>query len=189
MRQCGGSASSRGPPARPPTAMPFPVTRAASRSSGLSRRRSARWAGACWDSTNGPMLPARPDRSHRRTRSPMAPGVIRQQIRDRSPSVEVRHLPGIQAGCQSLTARRSRNEGVAWPKPAHFSGHRTAAPRGAHQITRSPNHRSLRRPRYRNNCHLDFRMASCSCLSRQNSFSAKSCNSRRGKLTIGSFIL
>jgi hypothetical protein len=35
----------------------------------------------------------------------MAPGVIRQLLPTRSPSVEVRHLPGIQAGCQSLNAR------------------------------------------------------------------------------------
>src|SRR6476469_7331470 len=31
--------------------------------------------------------------------------VLRQQMRDRSPSVEVRHLPGAQAGCRSPGAR------------------------------------------------------------------------------------
>src|SRR6476661_2748365 len=31
--------------------------------------------------------------------------VVLQQMRDRSPSVEVRHLPGAQAGCRSLGAR------------------------------------------------------------------------------------
>ncbi len=51
------SASSRGPPAHPQTARLSPVTRAASRSSGVSQRRSARWASACWDSTTGPMSP------------------------------------------------------------------------------------------------------------------------------------
>ena len=35
---------------------------------------------------------------------PYAEPVIRQQMRDRSPSVEVRHLLGTQAGCRSLNA-------------------------------------------------------------------------------------
>lgn len=51
----------------------------------------------------------------------------------------------------------------------------------------SPDHHSLRCLRCRNDCHPAFRMASCSCLSRRNSFSARSRSSLRGKLTIGSF--
>jgi hypothetical protein len=39
---------------------------------------------------------------------PVPPVVARQLMRDRSPSVEVRHLPGTQAGCRSLNARICR---------------------------------------------------------------------------------
>ena len=49
----------------PPDGDAFRVTRAASRSSEVNRRRSACWALACWDSTNGPSPQPRPDRSHR----------------------------------------------------------------------------------------------------------------------------
>ncbi len=44
------------------------VTRAASRSSGVSQRRLARWASACWDWANGPMSPPPPDRLPRSAR-------------------------------------------------------------------------------------------------------------------------